>query len=95
MILPLLTLNFSQWMGIVKNYYLDLADDNTLISKVKKFDSKPISCLGTGWENKNLVLSFLFSYFFLSCLIVHANVFCRFSAIFIEMTTFEEFEEIC
>ena len=52
MILPLLTLNFSQWMGIVKIYYLDLADDNSLISKVKKFDSKPISCLGTGWENK-------------------------------------------
>ena len=65
MILPLLTLNFSQWMGIVKIYYLDLADDNSLISKVKKFDSKPISCLGTGWENKILVLSFLFSYFFL------------------------------
>ena len=32
MILPLLTLKFSQWTGIVKQYFSELADDNELVS---------------------------------------------------------------
>ena len=39
---------FERWKSGLKNY-----DDE----KCRKFYSKLISCLGTGWENKNKFLS--------------------------------------
>ena len=75
-------------MTVVYIFELFNSDDEECYSKL-------ISCLGTGWENKKLILSSKISNLIQLLVSIISLYSQRFIEFFIKKTTFKEFEEIC